>query len=458
MLSKLSQKRLYQIILCLVLLLFVLVNACAALLAQKFDITADMTEEKLYRFSDVTTQIAQSITQETNIYVISAQADYPSMLNEVLSRYAKLSPQINVAYIDPYENPMFLDHYKQMGFTLAQMDLLVEGAQRAKQIAYEDILTYSDGEVTGINIEQQVSGALLYVGSTTNPQAVFTTGHNERGSASLEKLFADNNFVTEQTPLTGEGDIAADVVVISSPTKDFEAAQTAKLERYLEQGGSLMVFLEPGVNTFTNLSALLEKWNLGVTNNVIFEDKAYVLNNPLNLIPMYTNHPINSYFADNQYYVVMPSARGVEVLDTALSSLDTKPVLISTTDAYAKAELQYNSTKRAPGDEAGPFVLAAASQSKVAGGGKVFLAGSRSVYADDIMGAQSYANTAFLAQTLNYLWDGGVSISIPAKTIVSPPLAVNFSQSVLIAIVLVIILPLCVAVVGIGVYRKRKHL
>lgn len=459
MFSKLSHKRLYRLILLLVLALYGLTNLFAGLLSEKFDIALDMTEEKLYRFSQVTLDVSHALEQETTIYVLSNSEDYPSMLREVLSRYEKLSDKLSVSYIDPYENPLFLDYYKQLGYTFSETDLLVQGGERAKVIPYGDLMVYSDDQITGINIEQQVTGALLYVNSTATPRAAFITGHNERTTNALQNLFTNNFFEVETVSLAAGGVLDANVVVLASPARDLEPAELALLENYLKQGGSLMLMLEPGVGEYPNLSGFLKSWNLAFTNRLVFEEKAFVSNNAINIIPMYADHPINAYFAQNPYYVVMPSSRALEILSGGDSAVQVQPVLLSTPGSYAKTTLQYDSPARSAEDIAGPFILAATAEKTIGTNtAKLFAIGSRYVYADDIMGITSYANTAFLTQAINYLWQQSAAINIPAKTIASPPIAISTSQSTTIGAALVIFLPLAVLLLGTWVYLKRKRL
>lgn len=461
-LSRLSQRRLYRIILCLVIAVFLLVNRCASLAGGIFDWKLDMTGEKLYELSEITEEVGRSLSAKTEIYVVAGEQDYPSMLKETLSRYARLSTYITVTYVDPFENPLFVDNYKQQGYTLSQNDVVVSGVNGIRQIAYDEMLVYTGEEVSGIGIEQQVTAGILYVNSSEKHSAAFTTGHGERTTKALENAFINNNFKVGNLSLASAGEAEADIIVIASPAKDFEASETAVLAAHLEAGKKLMVFLEPGVGLYPNLSAFLKAWNLEPENNVVFEEKAYASDNPINIIPMYEPHTINVYFVKNPYYVVMPASRGIKILRGA-ENIKAAPVLSSTSGSYAKEKLQYDTAARDNGDVAGPFVLAATAEKSVwteegERTAAIFLAGSRNVYADDIMAVESYANSEFLTQVMNFLTESAGSVHIPAKTLTKPPLAVTMQTSLLIGIVLVVLLPLALIGAGIIVYRKRKNL
>lgn len=461
-LSRLSQRKLYRIILCLVIAVFLLVNRCVSLAGGVFDWKLDMTGEKLYELSAITGEVGKSLGDETQIYVAAGEQDYPSMFKEMLSRYGRLSPYLTVTYVDPFENPLFVDNYKQQGYTLSQNDIVVVGKNGIRQIAYDEMLVYTGEEVSGISIEQQVTAGILYVNSSEKLSVAFTTGHGERTTKALENAFINNNFKVSNLSLALAGAVEADIIVIASPAKDFEASETAALEAHLEAGKKLMVFLEPGVGLYPNLSAFLKAWGLEPENNVVFEEKAYASDNPINIIPMYEPHTINVYFVKNPYYVVMPASRGIK-LQKGAENIKTTPVLSSTSDSYAKEKLQYDTAGWENGDASGPFVLAATAEKTVwteegERTAAIFLAGSRNIYADDIMAVESYANSEFLTQVMNFLTESAGSVHIPAKTLTKPPLAVTMQMSLLIGMVLVVLLPLGLIGAGIVVYRKRKNL
>ena len=172
-----TMRRLYTLLLALALCAYVLTNLCVRLADDRFGLSLDMTQERLYELSELTGEACAWLSEPVCVYVVSAQSDYPAMLREMLSRYTRLSPLISVEYVDPYANPVFLEHYAQMGLQLEEGDLLVEGAVRSKTVSYGQLLlTDAQGEITGIDLEQQLTSALLYVNNDAMPQAAFITG------------------------------------------------------------------------------------------------------------------------------------------------------------------------------------------------------------------------------------------------------------------------------------------
>ncbi|HNW87206.1 MAG TPA: GldG family protein [Candidatus Limiplasma sp.] len=449
--KKQTQKGLWTAVLLLALCVFGLVNLCATFAAKRFQTALDLTEENLYALSADTQKAVAGLENETNVYVFSAEADYPAMLREMLRRYTQLSDQLRVTYVDPTENPVLMTHYQQMGATLDASDILVEGAARIKAIPYADLILYTDNQPTGIDLEQQLTSALLYVNSSYAPRAVFTTGHGERPTSALQKLFTDNQFSVETVAIGVEDAQQPEVMVIAAPATDFTATDVTALQNYLGGGGKLMVFLEPTDAAMPNLNGFLSALGMAVQPDIVFEPKAYASGSPHNIIPMYTSSAVNAYFADHPVYVVMPSASAI-TLSASANGQQAEALLSTTADSYAKTDLRYTASEKAEGDVTGPFTVAAMAD------GKVFLAASRMMYADDLMGADSYANRMFLTQALGALWQQSTVLSLPARRLESATLPITGYQANLLAIALTGALPLMALAVGFAVKWRRRRL
>lgn len=450
-----TMRRLYAVLLVLVLAVFALVNVCATLTDARFGLALDMTAGKLYELSPLTQEVCRTLSAPVTVYVVSAKEDYPAMLSEMLGRYARLGAYLRVEYVDPYANPVFLEHYAQAGLSIGAADLLVEGEKRSKVVSYDTLLmTDAQGNVTGVDLEQQLTGALLYVSSEAMPEAVFVTGHNERPTTSLRRLFESNNFsLRDEALLTGTVGEAS-IVVIAAPTQDYAPEELKKLEGYLAAGGKLMAFLEPAAAALPNLEAFLAGWGIVPEQDLVFEPTASAAGNPLNLIPMYASHAVNAYFADHPVYAVMPSARSLTL------SAGAQAVLYSTNEAYRKQSVQYTTSRREADDATGRVALAAIAERSVPNRqtAMVFAAGSRMLYADDLMNATTYANSLFLSQVVSYLYKDVQTISIAPKTLSVSPLPITQTQSLLWGAALVIVLPLGVLAAGLCVCHRRKRL
>ncbi len=456
MMKATTQKHLLLWILLLALLAFFLLNACAVLVSQKYQTSIDLTQEGMYELSQTTIDVCESLDNQTYVYVFADVDEYPSMLAEMLKRYDQLSVNVVIEYYDPVSYPMMVSHYQQLGYNIGSMDMLIEGDNRIKHISYDSLLVYEGSEVTGIALEQQVTAGLLYANASSIETAVFTTGHSERSTTALQQLFEDNNFiVTEQSLALGET-LEASIVVIAGPTYDFTEQETQVLSNYLASGGKVMAFFEPTDQNFDNLGGLLQTYGITVEQNVVFEQQAFMAGTASNIIPMYVSHELNTYFASNPIYVVMPASCTLTLSTDGMT--DAQAVLMTTTDAYVKDDIRYQSATKSDEDKTGQFVVAAVAQSSGSSEGQWFVAGSRMIYADDVMSMSTYANGLFLTQAINYLVEEQTTVSIPAKTLTLSPLPITQGETQVLSIVLVGVLPLLAMAIGLVIKLKRRHL
>ena len=148
------------------------------------------------------------------------------------------------------------------------------------------------------------------------------------------------------------------------------------------------------------------------------------------------------------------------LLLTLLPGAGAEAVLYSTNDAYRKQSVQYATAQREDGDETGRAVLAALCSRTLSDGRQatVFAAGSRMLYADDLMGATTYANSLFLFQVIGYLCGDRATLSIPPKTMSVSPLPITHAQATAWGAMLIIAVPLAVLAAGLRTTCRRRRL
>ena len=439
-----TQKAVYRIVMVLAVCVFILANLCAGKLVRFFGLNIDFTGERLYSLSSDTKNALSDLQSQTMVYVISGEDQYPQVLQEFLRRYGFLSPKIIIRYIDPYADPVFLDNYIRQGYTLKEFDLLVEGSRGTRHIPSADILRYdSGGRPSSLFLEEKLTNALVYVNSGRVYSVSFTVGHGEDASA-LEEAFTGSGFSAGKLALMAGGVPDADLVVIAGPERDFPAQEIVALEKYLESGGRLMLFMGPGSNRFIELENFLSSWGLSLLSGVVQESLAHIPGNPAGIIPLFGAHEININFAERQYFLAMPRTRALIIAEDT-DAIITR-LLLSTRDAYITGAV----------DQTGPFPLAAVAQKK----GALMLFGSSAIYASDIMNTPAYANRDYLARAA--LWLAGAHsqelISIPPKTLTPPRINSGFGLTLASLLIFAAVLPFAVLASGaVALYRRRRR-
>jgi ABC-2 type transport system permease protein len=408
----------------------------------------------------------------------------------MLGRYALLSSKIRIRYADPYTDPGIVDYFGQKGISLNESDLLVEGPENIKQLTSEDIFIYNgEMEVTGLRLEERLTNAILQVNTHRTFSAAFTTGHGERPSRSLEAALSDSGFSIRQLALmaeapeglsrTAEGRTVpaggpqarqpqADIIIIPAPERDFLREETDFLRRFMDKGGRLLVFLDPGAARLPELEDLLGEWGMQRLPGIVMEPIAHTAGNPASSIPFYGMHEINRDFAERGYYLALPNAESLEIAEEMESDLRATRLLLSTQDAYKNAGSRESvagsardaSRTGAAGGAKGSYVFAAlVEKSGAASNAAVMLFASRAVYADDLMAASAYANREYLAASAAWLAGRGVneSVSIPPKTLAPPSVHAGFGITLLVFSVFIIILPLASLAAGALIIIRRRR-
>jgi ABC-type uncharacterized transport system involved in gliding motility auxiliary subunit len=110
--------------------------------------------------------------------------------------------------------------------------------------------------------------------------AYFMQGHGETSFADTTEngyqkfllALAQNDIVMDNLEIAGDTDIPADcsLLVIAGPVKQFSEAELRKVDRYLTEGGKLMLLL--GYNSLrqpSGVEAVLQRWNINVLRDYV---------------------------------------------------------------------------------------------------------------------------------------------------------------------------------------------
>lgn len=442
------------ILILLCIALFAVFNILASEIVQRFQLKLDLTDSSLYEMSDPTQRFLQAVEDDITITVFNSKQDYPHMLREVLSRFTSLNTNIAIRYRDPFRNPVLVDSFQQRGVRIDTDDLILESEESFRRLSIEDLYIFNSDKsrITGLKAEQALCSAIIQLSSDTRSFVRFSDGHSEQVPSSLEALFKDKSYQVEKISLSVSSiDGDTDLFVIAAPLRDFSGNEIQKLERYLSQGGKLMVFLPPSAKTLQNLEGLLKEWGIGFEDELVYEPKAHISDNPLNIVPMYAQHPINSFFGENRIFLLSPSSRRLSPIKHGIYDLDVMTVLASSGESYVK---------NSRGERVnGPFHLALSASRPTASGEKssrIFACGSSKIIADDILSMGSFANADFLTQVTNWLDPDRLSVHIPPKKIGPDPLSILPSRAAFFGILLGLALPLGILICGVVVNLKRK--
>lgn len=139
-------------------------------------------------------------------------------------------------------------------------------------VGFVDFYTFdSSGGVVSFNGETIMSSMIMWVLADEHKTAYITANHAETNDANFATMLAASGYYISAINLQ-DGDVPEDaaMVVISNPKNDFERAaagsgietEIERLEKYVNEGGSLYVSLDPYVKRLNNLETFIESFGI----------------------------------------------------------------------------------------------------------------------------------------------------------------------------------------------------
>lgn len=221
-------------------------------------------------FCDEETNVAQHETGSFVYKTAMAMAQkYPDFLSvRFVNSITGFDSEGN--YVDLKQYVEYTDDGVQVPITRASIIFECEGNHRTLvggSVGYEDFFTItSSGSTYAYNGEEVLAAMICWVTESEHKTVYFTQNHGETADPALNAALVSAGYYVKVINLRKDNiDIKnTALVVISNPVADFEkgsgvVAELEKLERYLSEGGSLYVALDPLVKKLPNLEGFLEE-------------------------------------------------------------------------------------------------------------------------------------------------------------------------------------------------------
>lgn len=337
--------------------LLLAIIALIEILAVRHNFTWDLTAGKRYTLSDQTIKVVKGLATDmkaTAFYRPPGQTVFEDRraAEDLLRRYANLSPRFRYEFVDPDRDPGRARRYgiSQYGTTVLE----ARGAQPSPPPAAGSTAAGATTQQPGGPIakpgekpaatalgeapvqeeklfdldEERLTNALLKVSRRGKRTVYFVVGHGERGiqdsgregystiRAEIEKA----NYLAKELLLLREPAVPADaaVVILAGPRKDLQEQEQSLLRAYVARGGKLLVALDP--NQAQDLKPLLAQYGIVVGDDAVIDvDPRSQLFGGSELAPIVsrysTTHPITREFGN--VATMFPLTRSVEPADKA---------------------------------------------------------------------------------------------------------------------------------------------
>lgn len=328
-----------------VLAIVVMLNYLAIRHFYRFDITAS----KQWQLSPMTIRLLNSLTNDVKVIICF---DKSSPLYEytysMLREYSSISPRIKLRLIEPTSNPAETEQIKsiyQLGSAVSK-DLVIFDSGGQTKVVYSSELSDYELEPLGdpqkrefrrkiiaFKGEMVFTSAILSVTQPRKLKAYFVQEHREHSIGSRDEITGMSKFANllmeqkiqcELLSLLGSAEIPSDcnLLVIAAPLDPYTSDEIDKIERYLNQGGRMLVlFNNNTINKVIGLEKLLIGWGVVVGNNLVVDPSRQVprsrgLELSLNIFGL---HPIVEPLEGGAVHMLMP--RSV----SSIKSKDVKP-------------------------------------------------------------------------------------------------------------------------------------
>jgi ABC-type uncharacterized transport system involved in gliding motility auxiliary subunit len=449
---------------------------------------ADWTSSGIYTLSEKTENILADLSQEIRVIVfMTPTSPMFDQVQELLKRYQAASPNVKVEYIDPDREPLKTRQLaEQFGISVADTVVFVYGDRTkyvtSDQMAEMDYSGMQYGQQPSMRAfkgEEQFTSAILSLVSPDVPKVYFVTGHGEAslaptgsgpGERSLsvleEALKRENIEVADTTLLSGTVPADADVLAIIGPTRAFTEAEIEALGAYLDNGGRLLVALDPLITPEgTMRPTRLEDFLAG--RGVIVHDDLVV--DPSRQLPFYDLSAV--YLTEFPPHPVTQGMEGLAVLFTVTRSLeadgDHAQVVVETSDkGWGETDLGMllRGEPVAPGDtdNPGPAAVGVVVEGETPADAESEVPAYRlAVFGDsDFLSDLEISNAGNLVlatNTFNWLAAREDLVGIPPRDVERVSLFLSRQQMRNLLLLVLVAMPVAAILAGVMVWRRRRH-
>jgi len=262
------------------------------------NVRVDLTPNKAYSLSDQTIKILKRMDKDIQFTVFYRQGEREGF-DEFFRRLSIYTPHIKYRLLDLDRNPgqAKLHGLASYGQTLVEW----EGKK----------------EIISPPTEEMVINLIIRSIRRGKRAVYFTGGHGENSPdakySSLSDVFKVEDWQVGVIDLAGKEAIPAgdSVLVVGGPKTDFSDEELRKVARYLEDGGKMILMIEPFVD-LPRIKAFLEKYQIGLGDGIIVDSESKLMGGDY-LAPFISDFakcPITNLFRSP---AIFPTVRPLEI-------------------------------------------------------------------------------------------------------------------------------------------------
>jgi len=320
----------------------------------------DLTKDQRFSLSDQTHKVLAGLKEDIKITYFQRARDV-ARGQDRLTEYQALSSRLKTEFVDPVQSPAKAQAYDVRG---PWPILVIERGSKRERISNDS--------------EQDITNALIKITRDTKKTVCLVEGEGERSSEDS----GERGFSGAKTSLTKalyevkgvflmrEKAVPKDctVLVVGGPEKDLLPDTTAAILDFVKQGGKALVLVEPELKeSYPNLVALLEQWNIEAGKDVVVDVSGMgQLFGFSELAPLAIEYPYHPITKDFRLPTLYGGARSVAAGKATPEGVTAQDLVKTGEQSWAESDLQLKGPiKFDEGkDRKGPISLAAVATVK----------------------------------------------------------------------------------------------
>jgi ABC-type uncharacterized transport system involved in gliding motility auxiliary subunit len=458
-----------------VLALVVMANYLAARHYHRHTWSADDREA----LSPLTLEVLRSLTNQVKV-IVFYDPDEPlySHVTAMLKEYSRRNPRVQLEVINYVNEPdkagLLKATYK---LSAAARDLVIFDCNSRVEFVPQSVLSELDptklikGESQVVKRksflgERFFTSKLLTVSNPKQPRACFLLGHREHdptvqnvdeGYGRFAEVLRECNVQIASLKLMGTNEVPAecDLLVIAGPVTALHETEQARVEKYLEQGGRLLLLLN--YLSSAGLEKILAKWNVEVGPRVVL-DPEHRFSELDVIVGSYGSHPIVKPFSQSTtplpLHLLLPRAIGARA---ATQSADAPQAVELAATGPNAVEIEDLKTLKSVGSPKSFPLMVAVEKGRVGNlaSTRMVVAGDSQFLDNQMIG--SAANRDFAWQAVNWLLDRSTLLQIGPRPFTEYTLNMTRAQTQSVRRILMAGVPGAVLLLGLAVWFRRRH-
>ena len=452
----------------------------------------DWTTAGVFTLSERSVEMLRSLEQDVDIYVFLGIGETEfADIDELLEQYKAQSQRVRVHRVDPdREQAKYKILADRFGLSsvatdvgmIAPIPIVVATIDGQRKIERDQLIKQdfeSQGELSGAKIslesERALTGAILGLSVGEETKICVSQGHGEwelsgAGRRSLIAMSAEldwEHVAIEAVVLTGSEAVpeTCDALFVIGPLRAFGPPQVQALATFLDQGGGVLLALDPVLDkkslSPTGLESLLSERGVTLGQDLVLElsDRHLLSPSPLEAF-------IAADFSEHRVVDEIRGAGGGIAFGVVRSVRPTQEGLAQTlvrasqasygeTDPPSLDNVDMDSLGAGPDDTQGPVSLAVALHDETTRGRLVVIGDADWLLADYLQTPQ-FSNVDLLSSVTGWLGQRESLISIAPRQTDAQSVIMTEEDLDVVLVRVVGLLPLSFLIAGLGVWWSRR--